>query len=144
MERSIAPQPRVGVALIVINEGKILLIRRKNVHGDGCWSTPGGHLEYGESPETCAAREALEETGVTVSGVHFVACTNDVFEDVNQHFISIFMRGVYESGEAHVAAPYEADACGWYSLDDLPSPLFIPFRHLLEGSSYPVDAFKNK
>ena len=142
MDGSNVPQPRVGVALIVIHKEKILLIRRKNVHGDGTWSTPGGHLEYGESPETCAAREALEEAGVTVSGIHFLAITNDVFKDTKQHYISIWMRGDFESGETHVAAPYELDACGWYSLDDLPDPLFLPFRHLLEGSSYPVDAFK--
>jgi len=141
MDGAIINDPRVGVALIVINEGKILLIRRKNVHGSGTWSTPGGHLEYGETPEACAAREALEETGISVGEIHFVAITNDVFEDLNKHYISIWMRGVYESGEAHVAAPYEADACGWYTLNDLPQPLFLPLRHLLDGSSYPANTF---
>ena len=56
--------PRVGVGVIVTKADRVLLIKRKGVHGQGTWSTPGGHLEYGESPEGCAARETLEETGV--------------------------------------------------------------------------------
>jgi 8-oxo-dGTP diphosphatase len=64
-----AERPRVGVGVIVTKGNRVLLLERKGVHGQGTWSTPGGHLEYGESPEACAARETLEETGVTISTV---------------------------------------------------------------------------
>jgi len=51
-------QPKVGVAIIVTRGDKVLLMKRMGPHGHGTWSTPGGHLEFGESPEECAAREA--------------------------------------------------------------------------------------
>ena len=64
-----ANYPRVGVGVIVTKDDRLLLLERKGVHGQGTWSTPGGHLEYGESPEACAARETKEETGVEIVNV---------------------------------------------------------------------------
>ncbi len=43
--------PRVGVGIIIRKGDRVLLLRRKNVHGGGSWSTPGGHLDFSESPE---------------------------------------------------------------------------------------------
>ncbi len=63
--------PRVGVGIIIIKGEKVLLLKRKNVHGAGSWSTPGGHLESGESLEKCAIREVKEETGVSITDVKF-------------------------------------------------------------------------
>jgi 8-oxo-dGTP diphosphatase len=77
--------PSVGVGIVItetITKGeRVLLLRRKYVHGAGSWSTPGGHLEFGESPEECAIREAKEETGVDITDVKFRAITNDVLEE---------------------------------------------------------------
>jgi 8-oxo-dGTP diphosphatase len=73
--------PSVGVGTIITKGERVLLLRRKYVHGAGSWSTPGGHLEFGESPEECAIREAKEETGVDITDVKFRAITNDVFEE---------------------------------------------------------------
>lgn len=39
--------PKVGIGVIVRKDNQILLGKRKNSHGDGCWAFPGGHLEYG-------------------------------------------------------------------------------------------------
>lgn len=50
-------QPRIGVGSIVSRGDEILLVRRASVHGWGTWSTPGGHLDHGETLEACAARE---------------------------------------------------------------------------------------
>ncbi len=54
------PVPQVGVGVLILRDGKVLLGRRKGSHGAGCWSAPGGHLEFGEAVEDCALREALE------------------------------------------------------------------------------------
>lgn len=61
------PAPQVGVGVLILRDGKVLLGRRKGSHGAGCWSAPGGHLEFGEAVEDCALREALEETGLALS-----------------------------------------------------------------------------
>lgn len=42
-------RPYIGVAVIVVRDGRVLLGKRKNAHGAGTWQFPGGHLEYGES-----------------------------------------------------------------------------------------------
>lgn len=39
------PKVRVGIGVFVFKDGKFLMAQRKNAHGDGTWSVPGGHLE---------------------------------------------------------------------------------------------------
>jgi 8-oxo-dGTP diphosphatase len=68
-------QPNIGVGIIVRKGDQVLLLRRKNVHGAGSWSTPGGHLDFNESPEVCAIREAKEETNLDIETVEFIAVT---------------------------------------------------------------------
>lgn len=129
--------PRVGVGVIITRDQQVLLLRRRNVHGAGTWSTPGGHLDFGELPEQCAVREVKEETGLDINAVTFRAITNDVFSAEGRHYITIWMEGRYTSGEPILAAPYEASEIDWFSWDALPQPLFLPLQHLLDGHCYP-------
>jgi 8-oxo-dGTP diphosphatase len=130
--------PHVGVGVIITRNDQVLLLKRKNVHGTGSWSTPGGHLEFGESPEECAIREAKEETDVDITAVKFRAVTNDVFEAEGKHAITLWMEGEYLSGEAKINAAYEMSEVGWFRWEQLPEPLFLPFGNLLAGQCYPV------
>jgi 8-oxo-dGTP diphosphatase len=129
--------PRVGVGVIITKDQQVLLLRRRNVHGAGTWSTPGGHLDFGESPEQCAVREVKEETGLDIDAVAFRAITNDVFTAEGRHYITIWMEGRYTGGEPTVAAPEESSEIGWFSWNGLPQPLFLPLQHLLDGQRYP-------
>ena len=129
--------PKVGVAVIIHKGGEVLFIKRRNVHGAGTWSTPGGHLEYGESLEECARRETQEEVGVEIGPLRFRALTNDVFHATNKHYINLWMEGEILSGEPHVAAMYEVEEIGWFSLDSPPLPLFLPLENLLRGACQP-------
>jgi 8-oxo-dGTP diphosphatase len=129
--------PRVGVGVLVTKGDQVLLIKRKGVHGQGTWSTPGGHLEFGESPEECAARETKEETDVEIVNVRALGFTNDLFASSGLHYITLWMTGEYRSGEARVAAPYEAAEVGWFAWGAFPLPLFLPLRNLIQGDSYP-------
>ena len=114
----------------------VLLIRRSKVHGDGTWSTPGGHLDFGESLEECATRETREETGVEVSNVLFRAITNDVLPDDDKHYLTVWMEAQYASGEARIAARHEMSQVGWFPWNDLPQPLFKCFENLVTGECY--------
>ena len=129
--------PRVGVGVIIEKNGQVLLLKRTNVHGAGSWSTPGGHLEYGESPEECAIREVKEETGLNIGDVRFKAITNDLFDATQKHYITIWMEGRYLSGKPVVNDTHEASDIGWFSWDALPEPLFLPLRNFVEGRLYP-------
>ena len=63
----------MGVGVLITKGYQVLLFRRKNAHGSGTWSTPGGHLDFGESPEQYASREVKEETGIEISDIEFSA-----------------------------------------------------------------------
>ena len=134
--------PHVGVGCIVVrDDGQLLLVQNHR----GFWSTPGGHLDFGESPEACAVRETLEETGLAVTGVEFVAITNDVLPDVGRHYITIWMRAdaiaitqtADPAAEPVTGDPGEIAAVGWFAPDTLPRPLHLYFENLLAGRSLP-------
>lgn len=129
--------PRVGVACVVMRGGRILLVRRQRSHGAGTWSPPGGHLHFGETPETCAIRETVEETGVTVSRVDFIAITNDIFTDEEKHYITLWMRAEASDGEPAVQDRAEISDVGWFDPGDLPSPRFLSLENFLAGRGLP-------
>jgi 8-oxo-dGTP diphosphatase len=131
---AVTPSPRVGVGVVIRRGDELLLQRRSNVHGAGTWSTPGGHLDFGEDPAACAVREAAEETGLTVRKVVFAGVTNDVF-DAERHYITLWFAADGVSGEPVLAAPYEMSELGWFRQDELPEPLFPPLRRLLDGEA---------
>lgn len=86
--------PRIGIAVLIKNDqGQILLGRRRHAHGKATWAPPGGHLDFGETPEDGAKREALEETGIVLQRVRFLGITNDFFETEQKHYLSLFMEG---------------------------------------------------
>jgi 8-oxo-dGTP diphosphatase len=130
-------QPKVGVAVIVTKGNQILLMKRKGAHGRGTWSTPGGHLEIGESPEECAAREAKEEVGIDVVDIRFRAVTNDIFDNQGKHYVTLWMVGISITEVPTIAAENEVDEIGWYRWDDLPEPLFLPLENLVKENCYP-------
>lgn len=123
---------RVGVGVIVKKNGKVLLGKRKDAHGEGDWSFPGGHLEFGEEIEDCVRREVLEETSLKVKNIKFFFLTNDIFPKEGKHYITIFMVCDYQSGELKIMEPQKCEKWGWFPFNNLPSPLFIPIKNLLK------------
>jgi 8-oxo-dGTP diphosphatase len=131
-------RPKVGVAAIVIKEGKVLVGRRmKEGRSKGKWLFPGGHLEFGESIEGCAERETMEEAMVKIGSIKIVAVTNDVFryETNPKHYITIFVTASYMGGEPKDTA--EAIDWRWSRWDELPKPLFLSVENLLKQGFNP-------
>lgn len=58
--------PQLAVGVVVVDSGKLLMVRRAREPGTGLWSVPGGRVEPGEHLNVAAAREVREETGLTV------------------------------------------------------------------------------
>ena len=130
--------PQVGVACLVVRDGRVLLVRHRRGSEPGSWSPPGGHLDFGESPEACAARETLEETGVRVDDVMFFGITNDLFDDVGRHYVTLWHRADAVAGEPRIGDAAEISDVGWFELSLLPTPLFRSFANLLAGRSAPA------
>ena len=71
--------PIVGVGVIVLRDGLVLLGERIGSHGSRTWALPGGHLEFGETVEQCAAREVREETGLELQDIKVGPYSSDLF-----------------------------------------------------------------
>jgi 8-oxo-dGTP diphosphatase len=125
--------PRVGIGVFIFKEGTFLLGKRMGSHGEGSWSVPGGHLEFGESFADTAKREVMEETGLMIKNIRFGAITNDYFEKEGKHYVTIWMLSEYESGEATIMEPDKFVDQGWFDFDTLPSPLFLPWQQLFKS-----------
>ncbi|HYC02814.1 MAG TPA: NUDIX hydrolase [Azospirillaceae bacterium] len=95
--------PRVGVGVIVRRGDAVLLVRRGKPPGLGEWSLPGGSQELGETLFETAAREALEETGVTVRPVSVLTGVDNIERDadgrVRFHYTIIDVLADWVSGE---------------------------------------------
>lgn len=124
-------RPKIGVGVLLIDQHKrVLLGQRSGAHGEGSWCPPGGHLEFGETVEQCAAREALEEAGVVIHNITPITFTNDVFVEANKHYITLLLRAEILSGSVHLAEPDKFVEWRWCNWQQLPSPLFLPIEKL--------------
>lgn len=132
-EKEILPAPQVGVGVIIKKGNTILLGMRKGKHGENTWSVPGGKLNYGESIEDCAMREALEETGITIKNPHIITITNDIFKNEKKHFVTIWVEARYKKGNLRVTEPDKFVDTDWFDGINLPSPLFLPLKNLLRN-----------
>ncbi len=118
-------RPKVGLGLFLINDGKILLAKRKSALGKGEYGGPGGKLEHLESFEQAIRREVAEEIGdhVKIKNIQFLCLTNLRKYDP-EHYVDIGFTAEWVSGEPRQMEPHKHDVWAWYNLDDLPSPLF--------------------
>ncbi|MGI8644617.1 MAG: nucleotide triphosphate diphosphatase NUDT15 [Thermomicrobiales bacterium] len=126
----------VGVGVVVTRENAVLLVRRK-FHGAGSWSTPGGYLDPGESPERAALRELKEETGITSTDPVVVGVSNDVHND-GKHNVTFWVKVRHVGGDGVLAAPDELLAVRWFAWDALPSPIYRSFQNYLNRKIYAV------
>lgn len=127
------PQVRVGIAVFVFKNGKFLIGKRKNAHGEGTWALPGGHLEFGETFEQTVVREVQEEVGLQIKNIRFGGVTNDQFEKEAKQYVTIWMLSDYDSGEASILEPHKCTEINWVDFDHLPSPLFLPWNQFLRS-----------
>lgn len=124
------PGPRVGVGVIVRRGALVLLGERRGAHGAGTWALPGGHLEAGETPEQCAAREVLEETGLAIDALQRGPYTSDVIAPEGLHYVTLFVLARAAAGEPQRLEPAKCAGWSWHRWDALPQPLFAPLATL--------------
>lgn len=132
-------RPLIGIGVIVVRDGRVLLGKRRGAHGAGDWALPGGHLEFGESVADCAARELLEETGLTIIHSAPGPYTSHVFENIQRHYITLFVIAEC-SGEPQICEPDKCEGWHWHDWSTLPQPLFAPLAKLHASGYVPQGA----
>jgi 8-oxo-dGTP diphosphatase len=91
--RQYPERPIVGVGAVIVQDGRVVLIRRRFEPLAGQWSLPGGTLELGETLEAGTAREMLEETGLVVDVGPVIEVFDRIMYDdarrVRYHFVLV-------------------------------------------------------
>ncbi|EYU28942.1 hypothetical protein MIMGU_mgv1a015620mg [Erythranthe guttata] len=140
-----APRPKVAVVVFLLKGNKLLLGRRRSSVGRDTFALPGGHLEFGESFEECAAREVKEETGLDIHKIEYLTVINNVVLRVDKplHIVAIFVRAFLSDPNQTPQNP-EPEKCegwDWYDWKNPPRPLFGPLENMSASgfNPFPVD-----
>jgi ADP-ribose pyrophosphatase YjhB (NUDIX family) len=117
--------PKVGVSVLIEAENRLLMIRRAVEPGLGLWSLPSGFVEWDESPESAAARECLEETGLVVTGLSLVEVRHYT-DDFRGPGINLTYRGRVAGGT--VCPGDDAAEAQYFAAGELPPGEEIAFQ----------------
>lgn len=123
MERKYPARPILGVGTVVIEDKKVLLIRRGKQPGIGIWTIPGGRVNFGESAKDAAVRETGEETGLDVEVVNLVDVVNIILREedgrVQYHYFLLDYLARPTGGE--LKAQSDALDARFFSTEELES-----------------------
>ena len=113
--------PRVGVGAVVLDAGRVLLVRRGKPPLAGRWSLPGGMLELGETTAEAARREVAEECGLQVRVGELAGILDRVVRDaegrVRYHWVLVDYVAFVESGT--LCAASDADEAAWVEVNEV-------------------------
>jgi 8-oxo-dGTP diphosphatase len=120
--REYPSRPFVGVGVVVLKDESVLLIRRGRPPRVGEWSLPGGAQRVGESVRETAAREVLEETGVSIQEPQFLevidSITRDDAGEVRFHYTLVDFWAEWASGVPEGAD--DAQHAEWVAFERIP------------------------
>ncbi|HEY3942587.1 MAG TPA: NUDIX domain-containing protein [Acidimicrobiales bacterium] len=122
-------RPTVGVAVVVVEDGRILLVRRRYGARAGLWCIPCGHVGWDEDIRAAGARELLEETGLQVE-VGEVLEAQSNFWRPDRQTVGVWFAGRRVGGTLR-AGDDAADAA-FFDFDDLPELAFATDRSVLD------------
>ena len=125
MKREYPEAPLVGVGAIIIQEARVVLVKRAHPPLQAQWSIPGGVLEVGELVREAAIREAREETGLTVEPGELLGVYDRVLRDpsgrVQYHYVLVDFLCRRVAGD--LAAADDAAEVRWFTREELPALL---------------------
>ena len=123
MQREFPEVPLVGIGAIIIENARVVLVKRAHPPLQAEWSIPGGVLEVGELVREAAIREAREETGLTVEPGELLGVYDRVLRNadkrVQYHYVLIDFLCRRIAGD--LAAASDAAEVRWFSREELPA-----------------------
>jgi 8-oxo-dGTP diphosphatase len=125
-------RPAIAAA-IIIDAGKVLMVRRRVSEGRLSWQFPAGEVEAGENGEDAAVRETLEEVGLTVGALKTLG--ERVHPQTGRTMIYVACQVI--DGEAHVADADELDQVEWCDhaklTEYVPYPFYEPVQDYIDA-----------
>jgi len=111
--------PRVGVGAVVLDGGRVLLVKRGRPPGAGKWSLPGGLVHLGETTREAVVREIAEECGLAITAAEIVGVVDRVIRDdagrVRYHFVLVDYLAYPDSTGLHPGS--DAADARWVDID---------------------------
>lgn len=118
--------PKTAVDVVISDGERVVLIRRGKEPFKGMLALPGGFVDYGETVEKAALREALEETGLSVRLLDILGVYSEANRDPRAHTISTVFLADCDSEE--ITEGDDAEAAFWMDLEEI-NPDDLAFDH---------------
>ena len=119
--REYPSHPRVGVGAVVLDAGRVLLVRRGKAPSYGKWSLPGGMVELGETTREAVQREIEEECSLKIRVLDVCGVLDRVVRDaegrIRYHWVLVDYVAFVESGT--LCAASDADEACWVEVDEV-------------------------
>lgn len=119
----------VSAGAMIINDRGELFLSKRSQHAKnerGCWETPGGSVEFGETLADAVRREMKEEYGAEIEILEQFPAEDHLIPEENQHWVATTFLAKFKKGqEPRIMEPEKCDEIGWFSLNNLPAPLSI-------------------
>lgn len=135
----------VSVGAFILNtKGELFLNKRSKYarNEQGCWEAPGGAVDFGELREDAIKREVKEEFGVDIKIMTTLQTSDEILPKHNHHWVATTYIAKIKNGQKpKIMEPHKCDGIGWFTLDNLPSPL--SYITILDIQAY-KDYLKNK
>jgi len=122
------PFPTVDIVIYCLKRGIVLIERANPPYG---WALPGGFIDYGESAEQAALREAKEETGLTVHLTSLLGVYSDPARDPRFHTLSVVFTARVDD-QAIPCAGDDAQKAQFFPLDQLPAVLAFDHYQIVQ------------
>jgi len=132
--------PLLTVDGVIILNGKIVLIKRKNEPYRGSFALPGGFVEIGETTEEAVKREVMEETGLLIEILKLVGVYSDPSRDPRGHTVSVAYLAV---GKGEPKADTDAADVGCFDPNNLPE-LAFDHKRILNDAGDDIDGVLSK
>lgn len=131
-------EPRLGVGVMVLERGRLLLVKRAKPPERGRWSLPAGYVDIDEAPAAVAVRETREETGLAVAVDGLLGVYHNPPEQGGAA-VFILYRARLDGGAQNLLAGDDAAEAAFFAPDELPELAFASTRDAvarwLEGAS---------
>ncbi len=127
--------PLLTVDALIVFQGKLVLIKRKNPPFEDCFALPGGFVDIGETVEEATIREAKEETGLDIELLKLLGVYSDPERDPRGHTVSVCYLA---KGSGTLKADSDAKDIGLFGLNEVPE-LAFDHNYIVEKATSDID-----